>query len=172
MAEHDGGVGRRHVVLDEKRHHLAGVGVKPGSHLGHLRLPPGGADLAQAVAQVRLDGSDRGGGDGIAEAEHAGHHRRPEQLVGLGQGGGVTARRGGDQARRGRGLPIPSVDQQHPDPVVELADQTGGLFGDEPARLVGGRHGVVGGDEGHVVVRPIAQLYVPVAGVASRRPLG
>ena len=59
--------------------------------------------------------------------------------------------------------PGPHVDEQRPDPLIELDRDGVDLFGEEPARLGRCRHGVVRGDVGDLVESPIAQLGMTVA---------
>ena len=67
-----------------------------------------------------------------------------------------------------RPLPWPGVDQQGPNPVVELTHDACGLLGEKPPVLIGRRHRVVGGRIGNLVVAPVAQLGVAVAHLAVR----
>jgi len=57
-------------------------------------------------------------------------------------------------------------------PAVQLLADALFVAGEEPARLARGRHRVVGGGEGDVVQRAVAQLAVAVTGADLLRALG
>ncbi|MEI2642500.1 MAG: hypothetical protein V9G10_09225 [Candidatus Nanopelagicales bacterium] len=156
------GVGWCGGVLDEDRHDLARMGLHPLPQAEELRLELGSAELAQRVAHVDLDRSC--GGLAAQPVDGALHRRRDLLRLALGEFGlrpGQRLLRRDHPAGLGA-LAVPGVDQEHPDPVVETAHHGGRLFGQEPARLIGRGHGVVGGREGDVVEPPVAQFDVSV----------
>ena len=141
---------------------------QPLVDLGHLGLPQHRAQLAETVAEVGPDCPGRSHRDRTARPQCARDGVRTELPIQLGLSRGATAFGSGDDARTRRRPAIPAVDEENPDPVVQLPHDPLGLLGQGPA-LVSGIHGVVRCGEGDLVVRAVAQLDVPVAGVGCRR---
>ena len=119
------------------------------------------ADLAQGVAEEQLAPAF-----GVA-ADAPGHPLggRHPALADLGHELGPLGVLG--RELRGHSAwgadPVVRVDHERADAVGELLGDPHVLRGEEPPRLVGGRHRVVGAEEGDLVDATIAQCRVPVA---------
>ena len=136
--------------------------------VAQARHPGRRPELAHRVAQVGPDISARRQADSPADPQRGADRPGAEVRLRLRECHLAALVGGRDDAAAVGALAVPGVDQQHPDPVVELRDDPVGLLGEEPPRLVGRGHRVVGCCVGDLVVRPVAELDVPVAAVGGR----
>ena len=135
-------------VLDHDDQELVGMGVHPLVDPVQGVVELGRPELAEDVAEIRLGIAVRL----LAEPQPADQILGPFDRFGSELLGDlltrlVLAAEIGDHAPEpATRLPdaVVGVDQQRPDAVVELADDPVALIGQEPARLGGSRHRVMG----------------------------